>query len=83
MYFAETLVCMYVPTSWLSQALPSRMQLLHAHAAARTLLTVTSTRDPTHCWICLFCDADILLRMLRPAVRVVGDSHVVVDVLDT
>jgi hypothetical protein len=78
MYFVDSLVCMYVPTSWISHATHSRLQLLHQHDRARTLLTITSSHDPSHCWVCLFCDADMLLTMLRPAVSY-ANSHVIVD----
>jgi hypothetical protein len=80
MHFVDSLVCMYVPTSWISQATYSRLQLLHKHDRARTLLTVTSSIDPSHCWVCIFCDADMLLTMLRPAVSCIN-SHVIVDLL--
>jgi len=78
MHFADSVVCMYVPTSWIAQPTPCRMQMLHHHDRTRTLLTIMSSHDPSHCWVCIFCDADVLLSMLQPGVSC-ANSHVVVD----
>jgi hypothetical protein len=78
-HFAESLVCIYVPAHWLSQATPSRMHFLHHHHANHTLLTIASMHDPSHCWVCVFADPESLMHMLQPGIQPV-DSHVLVNV---
>jgi hypothetical protein len=80
LHFVDSLVCMYVPQTWISQATPSRMHLLHQHHTAQTLLTVSNVRDPSHSWVCIFSNAELLLSMLQPSVNHV-DFHVMVDVV--
>ena len=79
LYHADTLVCMYVPTTWLSNAPAYRLKLLLQHDAHNTLLTIAEVHDPSHCWVCFFASPESLLLRLRPDVLMIN-SHVVVDV---
>ena len=78
-HFAESLVCVYAPIQWLSQATPSRMHFLHHHQLNRTLLTIAAVHDPMYCWVCVFAEPDLLMHMLQPGIQLV-DSHVLIDI---
>jgi hypothetical protein len=68
LFFAEKLVCMYVPTDYVTQATEPRFSMLSNYESNGCVMTVTHVQDPSYCWLCLFHHADTLRCMIKPGV---------------
>jgi hypothetical protein len=68
LYHAHTMVCMYVPVSYVSQATWQRMDFFMHCEAQERILTVTARSDPSHCWLCVFHASAALRCMIRDGV---------------
>jgi RNase H-like domain found in reverse transcriptase/Reverse transcriptase (RNA-dependent DNA polymerase)/Integrase core domain/Integrase zinc binding domain/PHD-finger/C-5 cytosine-specific DNA methylase len=66
--FTRSVVCMYVPAGWVSQAHSARFAYLNRCMAEDRLLTISDSVNRTHCWVCVFQSPGELRAALRAGI---------------